>query len=70
LNKNIDLTEKEKILEAQLWRDKQFENLQLSKKQLLIYNFILNQIHKLSKLLMKSSKISADKKNKIIKMKS
>lgn len=62
---NISEEHKQKILEHQLWREKQFEQLTNEKKERILLDFLKRQIQELSKFLYKSNKIQQSKKTEI-----
>ncbi len=67
LEDKIDLDQKEKILESQLWREKQFEGLTSDKKNQIVINYLKKYINDNVKFLIKQTDLSNDQKNDIIK---
>ena len=60
--------EKEKLLEAQLRWEKQVEELNNEKKQQMILQFVKGQVHKMTRVLMKSKTLAHEEKNRILTM--
>ncbi len=63
---NISSDKKDILLQWQLWREKQFDELKLEKKSNIILNFLKSEAHRLSKDILQSKLFSNDKKQKVL----
>lgn len=66
LDGNIDEEEKQKLLEAQLWWETQFDLITMTKKDDVVYAFLSKQLHKLTQLVAKSVKLKDNEKHQIL----
>lgn len=67
LENKISLEQKEKLLEIQLWRERQFEWLTNDKKNHIITNYLKKYINDNIKFWMKQTNLTAEQKNDITK---
>ncbi|MBS8122541.1 DNA primase [Candidatus Vampirococcus lugosii] len=67
IDNKIDGEEKEKILEYQMRWERQFDQVKTEKKDAILINFFKNQIHKLSKKILKSGNLNDKEKQDFVK---